>query len=128
MGRKTWESIPNNVKPLKNRLNIVVSTTLSKKSKGENFTASPSFQHAIKMCQDKEKIEKLFLIGGSGIYETALRHDLCDKLYLTEIDKEFSCDVFFPKWDKSKYKIESKSDFQQENGLNFTYVVYNKCK
>jgi len=35
--------------------------------------------------------------------QEALNSGLCERIYLTEILKEFECDVFFPEFDRSRY-------------------------
>ena len=56
MGRKTWESLP--IKPLPNRENIVLSTTLD-----DDILIFKSYEDCIKDLQ-KRTVPKVFVIGG----------------------------------------------------------------
>ena len=116
MGRKTWDSLPTRFKPLPGRDNIILSRTFSKEeeyrismdmlpSKTKTLVKS-SIEEALARSLDRETNN--FIIGGSQVYEEAIIHENCDKLYLTEIDEDvynegkdkekFSkCDAFFPK-------------------------------
>lgn len=106
MGRKTFESIGC---PLKNRLNIVVSS--KKIFNGENCKTAKTLDEAIKMAK-KDKHKKIFICGGEKLYKEAL--PLCDTLYITEIKNRYIGDTFFPKIDFSKYdkkKMSETKDF-----------------
>ncbi|MFT4013565.1 MAG: dihydrofolate reductase [Paracoccus sp. (in: a-proteobacteria)] len=87
MGRRTWDSLP--VKPLKNRLNIVVSRdrTLAPHvvgSIGEGIALARAQGHA-----------RIYGIGGEAIYREML--DLADRLLITEVDLTIpDADAFFP--------------------------------
>lgn len=109
MGRKTFESIG---KPLPNRNNVVISSS---------FPATPG----IDVCQTvDEALEKarsyrkdVFIIGGSSIYQQTI--PLADKMYLSYVKKEYDGDTFFPEFDESEWKIESRENFAE-----FELVVY----
>lgn len=87
MGRKTWNSLNN--KKLPNRINVVLS-----KNKVENcdlcLTEPNSCIDVVKSLYPKKEI---FIIGGGNIYEL-FKHEV-DRFYITEIDHEYHCDVFF---------------------------------
>ena len=85
MGRKTFESIG---KVLEGRRNIIISNNKSLRADGA--IVENSLDLAISRC---DKSKDIFIIGGSKIYEMALKH--CDYLYLTVIHKSFSGDTFF---------------------------------
>ncbi|WP_418593223.1 dihydrofolate reductase [Ponticoccus sp. (in: a-proteobacteria)] len=87
MGRRTWESLP--VKPLKNRLNIVVSrdTSLTEHVVG-------SVAEAVALAQ-AEGYFRIYGIGGQSIYEEML--PMAHRLLLTEVDTEVEgADTWFP--------------------------------
>ena len=87
MGRRTWESLP--FKPLKDRLNIVVSrdTTLTEH-------VVPSVEDAIALAQSQGYF-RIYGIGGQGIYEALL--PLAHRLLITEVDTVVEdADAFFP--------------------------------
>jgi dihydrofolate reductase len=93
MGRKTWESIPSKFRPLKDRVNVVVTRDASRlreevdgtrmfdgvEKKGNILVAS-SVREALKLLRElrqrdgasPEEEGKDFLIGGSEIYKAAL--------------------------------------------------------
>ena len=50
------------------------------------------------------------------------------KMYVTEIDKEFDGDAFFPRIDEEKWKEISreKGPEDEENDFTYTYVTYEK--
>ncbi len=87
MGRRTWESLP--FKPLKNRLNIVVSRDTSLH---EHVVAS--VEDAIALARS-EGYFRVYGIGGQSIYEAML--PLADRLLITEVDLEVEgADTWFP--------------------------------
>jgi len=150
MGRKTWESIPSNKRPLKNRLNIVLTRNnadfikqyansikeLNSNSKefNEVFTFS-SLEGAIGYLKEENKNKnlKVFIIGGESLYQEALEKNIVDCLYITEVytkdNKGFlDCDTFFPKFDEKIFKLTSVSAFNEENGTYFRFKKYVNYK
>lgn len=94
MGFKTWESLP---KKLPNRKNIVVAFD---EFEGPDECVT-NLEEYIKANEDTD--EEIFIIGGGSIYAQFIDH--AKRVYLTEIDGEDDeADVFFPEFDKSKYK------------------------
>jgi dihydrofolate reductase len=97
MGRKTWESLP--CKPLPNRLNIVISSTLYRKTPHdheEHCMVFPNLHSALEHIRNDSNIYKTFVIGGAKLYEEALEHRDCNKVYVTQLRDVFDCDVSFP--------------------------------
>lgn len=95
MGVKTWESIPSKHRPLKNRLNVVLSTNLQPEGH-ETLLWERSIQNAIQLFDESSGYESLFVIGGVKLLEEVLRcyPERCSTLYLTCIHGRYSADVF----------------------------------
>ncbi|GIY85763.1 dihydrofolate reductase [Caerostris darwini] len=131
MGRKTWFSIPEKMRPLCERINIVLSTT-QMNLEGPDFIAD-SFQKAMKWLHSpsmKEKVDKIFVIGGEAVYKIAMDSDYHQIIYLTRIHNDFECDAFFPHMDPEKYSLTEPEDvpdgIQEENGVKYKHEVYVK--
>ena len=110
MGRKTYESIPPKFRPLPKRKNIILSS-----NPVEGVDSYRSLEEALINCSVYDNV---FIIGGQQLYEEAITKyiNLCDKIYISHIDGNFDCDVFFPKFDKSNFSSEiiNKSTFKLE--------------
>lgn len=123
MGRTTWESIPEKFRPLPNRLNIILSTTLPKDSIKTAEIAN-SLNQALEICQ-KKSVENCFVIGGGKVYQEAIFSPHCDSIYLTEIKSNFSCDTFFPNF-RTKFKLADTTEYQIENNIPYRFSKYTK--
>lgn len=78
-GKTTYENLP--IKPLPGRLNIVCSRSY-KIEQIDNVLRVPSLEDGIKQCGNTERV---FICGGAVLYDYALKHDLIDIMYLTQI-------------------------------------------
>jgi dihydrofolate reductase len=116
MGRKTYESIG---RPLPNRRNIVVSRNMDIYYEGTEVVHS--IEDAVSISRHDHEV---FVIGGSNIYEQAL--SLVDHLYITEIKKNFSGDAFFPEINKQIWIESSREDHITNDGIEFSFVKYQK--
>ena len=94
MGRRTYESIG---KPLPGRLNIVV--THRKDFAAPGCTVVHSMDEAYRAAGSAPEVS---IIGGSAIFEEALPS--ADTVYLTEVDADVEGDVFFPSFDRSRFR------------------------
>ena len=120
MGRKTFESLG---RVLPNRKHVVFSQNTNFSVNDENVRIVHS------MLEIKEYIDdenENFVIGGAMIYSLLMPY--VTKMYVTEIDKDFEGDSFFPKIDLEKWKEVSreKGPKDEENKLDFDFVVYKK--
>jgi len=91
MGKNTWLSIPN--KPLKDRENIVISKTLQETNLFKRFDTC---NQALDFCNSKN-YDEVWIIGGEKIYQEFILSNKVNYIYTTEIDDNYTCDVFFPK-------------------------------
>lgn len=100
MGRKTWESIPAQFRPMDKRINIIItskpeemaceisnmSKVLAVRSFGEAVDAASRFGGQI------------FILGGSSVYEAALKDPRCEAVFITKLQEHppMPCNVLFP--------------------------------
>lgn len=95
MGRNTWESLP--FKPLKNRLNIVVS-----RDKTLHETVVASVDAAIELARSAG-YPRIYGIGGAQIYAQML--PMADRLLVTEVDLVIeAADAYFPEITESDWR------------------------
>jgi dihydrofolate reductase len=99
MGRVTYDSLPK--KPLKGRLNIVVSRTkrepeiIQVGDQSQIVYFQPNLEEAVKfakMCCPNN--DEIFIIGGKQIYEAALTAGIVDKIYATHVDGDYDGDTY----------------------------------
>lgn len=148
MGRKTWFSIPQNKRPLPNRINIVLTNDKSFLShspypwqckmnlsydfntKGQStyFMTLKDFNHFYKKTQ-----ANVFVIGGGDIYNLFLKD--CSTIYLTEmknykVTHEFSEPNVFMNVMDSSYKLISVSEKHNQHidssNIEYRFLVYKK--
>ena len=114
MGRRTWQSLP---RALPGRQNVVVS-------RQPGFTAAgaevvPSLSAAI----DSAKMPSpVFCIGGAAMYLESMPR--ADVLYMTEIDRDFAGDAFFPAWDRSAWRVSAREEGIAPEGFAFAFTTY----
>lgn len=121
MGRKTWESLPETYRPLKERLNIVVSR--SELSLPEGVLLAHSLDEALELAEQHGGDRKAFVIGGATLYAEAIAHAACNELMLTELEGHADCDAFFPEI-PAAFFIEERSEEMEEKGFKFRFMRY----
>lgn len=101
MGRKTWDSIPPKFRPLKDRLNIVISRSAASAPSAPPPTSTQepvrvaSLEQALQVAQQRA-VGRVFVMGGAQIYNAALALPAARRVLLTSIERDFDCDTFFP--------------------------------
>ena len=114
MGRNTLLSLPG-ARPLPNRRNIVVSTTMAPR---EGVEVVRSVEEAAALAG-----EDAIVMGGAQLYRAML--PMCDRALVTKVDAAEEAEVFFPDLDKdADWRVASAGAWQEENGLRFRYVDY----
>ena len=118
MGRRSYDEIG---RPLPNRFNIIVSKTADYSA--ENLVTVPSLNDAIAYAKEHFPEKNIYLSGGAGIYREGL--DLCDALYVTEVDLTIpDGDTFFPEIDENLY--EKTVDEEIDGEIPYKYVTFTK--
>ena len=115
MGRKTWESIPTKFRPLPGRLNIVLSRSyVSHGSNDEDIILTNSIENALAKIEEYGKpVEKIFVIGGSELYNKLISHEKVQHLLITEIKSTRPVEV--DTWLKFPIYTESSDWTKQTN-------------
>ena len=102
--------------PLPERRNLVAT------SKDEPMR--PGFEHVSDAREYlKNSAEDVWVGGGAGLFASTL--DLIDELYITQLDKDFNCNKFFPEFEDKFVKV-SESEPHTENGITFAFQVWRK--
>ncbi len=89
MGRKTWDSLPPEFRPLPGRRNIVL-TRKNSNDLPKNYYTLRDLATVISVAM----AEEVWIIGGSEIYSLFLPY--ARRLVITHINAHFSGDVLFP--------------------------------
>ncbi|MBL7938957.1 MAG: dihydrofolate reductase [Flavobacteriales bacterium] len=125
-GRKNYESIPAKYRPLKDRVNIVVTRNSGYVAPGalvvDSLNAGLEIAH---LANESEA----FIIGGGQIYREALTMRLVDRLYLTVVHADVQGDTHFPKLDGDEWEeLERKRhETDERHAHSFSFVVLERA-
>lgn len=115
MGRKTFESLPEEFRPLPNRKNIVLTRKGLEKT-FEDLEEAKGFEQAWELA--REYSDTVFVIGGETVYRDSIPY--VDEILLTRIHEEYEGDTFFPKLGNEW--IEKNRD----EGEKLSFITYRR--
>ena len=124
MGRKTHESIG---RPLPNRVNYVISSTLKDIEGVSIFTSLEDAIEAAKIYNlDQDIANEIAIIGGGYLFRDSI--DSFNKLILTRVDCSIDGDVYYPEIDFNNWELISSNKFlkNKDNQYDFTVETYKK--
>ncbi len=125
MGRKTYESIPARFRPLRDRLNVVLTRSGADAPAPDVLTAS-SLEGALAVIGAQPDIHHVFVIGGGDVYRQALAHSGCSTLYVTRVHETFGCDTRFPEFHET-FRLVTETGIQHDNGIAYRFEVYERA-
>ncbi|KAL8209630.1 hypothetical protein R6Q57_006362 [Mikania cordata] len=132
MGRKTWESIPLEHRPLTGRLSVVLTRSGSFDiATAENVLICGSMISALELLASSPyclSIERVFVIGGGEILRDSLNGLGCDAIHITEIETDITCDTFIPAIDTSQFQPWYSSFPLVENGIRHCFTTYVRVR
>lgn len=120
MGRKTFESLG---RILPNRKHIIFSQNPDFKVNDENVEVVHSLLQIQELIEGEEEV---FVIGGAMIYNFLMPY--VKKMYVTQINKDFDGDAFFPKINEEQWQeVERKTGIKDENNnLDYEFITYER--
>lgn len=123
-GRKNYESIPERFRPLRDRVNLVVTHDADYQAPGA--TVCPSLEAAIEIARAAEQKE-VFLIGGGQLYAEAFEKELVQRVYLTTVHGKPKGDVTFPDIGKGWKEVwTEKHEKDERHKYAFTFRVLQR--
>lgn len=160
MGRKTWESIPAKFRPLKGRINVVLTRSANSEETRASFPegviVASSLQDATEQLgaaatatTTNTVVGDVFVIGGSQIYEQAMKSGIINKVICTNVynlPETTKFDAFFPElteaeWDCRPFGADTTVDDKEnanannnepqrytdeKSGLTYEFVEYQR--
>lgn len=128
MGDVTYDSLPDNARPLPGRENIVC--TFKEDYNPEGTTIFHDFFEAIQYVKDKG-VEKAFIIGGATIYKLGMK--VADTFELTRIHKDYDADTFYPEinfdeWELINQEDHEGKDIKNNIDVKFSFFTYRRKK
>ena len=125
MGRKNYDSIPEKYRPLPGRQNVVL--TRKDGFQAENCDVFNSLEDCLSFFKDETE-RTLFIIGGGQIYKLALEAGIIDEMYITQINKKYGADTFFPEFDLKEWSVETimEQNVDDRHEASFGVMKYTK--
>ena len=127
LGRKTYDSMVfyynRSGKQMPGKLYIVVTRDKDYKPSRENAQVANSLDEAVSFAKsDLAKLDEVFVIGGQSIFEQTI--GIADKLYLTIVEGDYSCDTFFS--DYSVFKKVVSEEAKEGVGYKYKFLELEK--
>lgn len=119
MGRTTWDSLPDKVKPLPGRKNIVVSRNPDFQVENENVLICHTIELA--MNEALKRDEEVFITGGSKIYNYCLHWRMVDRILASEVKEHKFAEgiTFFPDVKQQGWKGTLFKEFKDFNVIEY---------
>ena len=117
MGGNTLRSFPNQ-KPLKNRVNIV----LSRGQVRDDCVIVRSYDE-LKNEMKARQNEDIYVIGGGEVYKALLPY--CHEVLVTKVDAIGGAEVFFPNLDETEnFVCVDEGEPLEDNGYTIRFTTY----
>ena len=114
-GSSTLRTFPNG-RPLKNRINLILSTNPNFKPEGAVVLHSVEELIAYEKSHPEEDI---VVVGGASVYKQLIPY--CETAYVTRFDASFEKDAYFPNLDENpSWQCISVSETHYSNGATDT--------
>ncbi|ARA72137.1 Dihydrofolate reductase [Kaumoebavirus] len=133
MGSKTYLSIPKKFRPLKSRLNVILTrqdvVTFRKANEiPDDVVVANTFDDALRYIELNGDVENVFVAGGSEVYAEAMRRPQCRTLYVTHIlEPEYMCDTHLTPI-PSCYREVARSEVKKEGDISYQFVSYERSQ
>ncbi|OSM43163.1 dihydrofolate reductase [Nesterenkonia sp. PF2B19] len=111
MGRRTWESLPESVRPLPGRRNIVITgdadraATITAAGAETASSLDAALDLACSPGADGQPPAKVWILGGGRIYAETVEQDLADAAVVTVIDLDVDGDTYAPQLPPSRWEL-----------------------
>ena len=132
MWRKTFESLPG---ILPGRDHIVLTKSPDYSFDKQSVYIAHDIAKAIELWYNLSASDKVFVIGGAQILQSAIQANLIDEIYMTRIEQKFDVSWLDPVYfwlldilsrDKETYKDTTKSLQSQPEWLSYHISKYTK--
>lgn len=134
MGRKTWESFPEQFQPLPGRTNIVLSRTLAAHPEAaaaletKGAVVVGDFGAALRAAAEVDGLDEVWVIGGATLYEQAL--DVAELAEITVIDADEDGDTHAPtldgSWQRTAQQPEDGSWESSRTGTRYRFETWRR--
>ena len=123
MGRKTWDSLPGQYRPLPDRTNIVMSRDSGLQIEGAEVALYDG--RAVEIGYS-EGCDELWVIGGAEIYELMIQR--CEEIHVTTVHTSVEGDARFPDWDRSQWAedIIEENAASEHDEYASTYSIWRR--
>lgn len=122
MGRLQWESLPDKVRPLPGRRNVVLTRNPDYEAPGAELVGD--LPAALALVAD----EDAWICGGEQVYEQAIDH--ADFLVVTEIDHPVEGDRYAPpigpQWRVTAQDPADGTWHHAKNGMRYRILTYHR--
>ena len=135
MGRKTYESIDPSHRPLKNRINIVISSNPFLR---QELNIPPEVQVCDSLSAALEwvaqpsvlaTVYRVFVIGGRSLYIESLDMPNCKKIFMTLVEADVAeADTFFPLVSATQFRMTTRSDRFVEKELVYRFTELERIE
>ena len=115
MGRKTYDSLPDKFRPLPDRKNIVLSTSLEPQ---EKIYIARNMEEALKLTKGRDSS----VIGGERVYQLFL--PLIDQLEITRVYRDFEGDAFFPEINWDEWELSKREEGVSKKQIHYSFLTY----
>lgn len=118
MGRRQWESLPQKVRPLPGRTNVVLTRDRGYAAPGAQVVGS--LHEALELVADQDA----WICGGGQVYEAAL--PFADRLVVTEIDLEVTGDTYAPAIGPQWREDDAGDWLRSADGTAYRILTYRR--
>ena len=118
MGRKTYESIPDNSRPLPKRKNIILSRTLNH---GDGIYIARNIEEVLALTENQDS----YVIGGRKIYGLFL--PIVNRMEITRVHRNFEGDTSFPEVNWNEWRVITMERRVSENeNISYSFFTYER--
>ena len=124
MGRKTYDSIPAKFRPLRDRVNIVLSRKVDYVS-DPGVRKADTLSEALVLAAQLPELHRIFVIGGGEVYREALLRADCKEVLLTRVHARFDCDTQLAPLD-SAFERTHRDGPHRDGDISYTFETYTR--
>lgn len=121
MGRKTFVSLPG-VLPGRSHLVVSRSGFACDKEAVSVYEGLDAALEDAKFIAEEAGCDEVFIIGGAQIFAQALEKELIDRMYITEIHRDYEGDVVFPDFDTQQWRETKRERHEGDPAFSFTVL------